>query len=68
MLSFENKTPNKDAFAFSKIADALASSGHYLLEYVLEPALPGSKPLRVEVRIVVVPGPPAALLVAGEGP
>lgn len=47
--------------------DALKRAGRYAVEYVATPALPGAEPLRAVVELLVLPGPPAAMEVSGEG-
>lgn len=67
VLSVDNKTPNKDAFQFARLCDGLRAAGHYALEYVASPPIPGQPPLRLVVPIVVGAGPPASLDVSGLG-
>lgn len=67
VVNIENKTPNKEAFTFARISEGLKRSGHYVLEYVLTPAVAGQAPLRCVVPLAVGPGPATSLKVGGEG-
>lgn len=67
VVCVENRTPVKEAFAFTRISDGLQRAGQYVLEFVATPAPGGQPPLRAAVQLVVAPGPPAAFELSGEG-
>ena len=61
LLEVVNKTPNKDAFHFAKIADGLHKAGQYMLQFLLLPALPLQPPQTAQLSLTVVPGPAATI-------
>lgn len=61
MAETENSSPEKDVFLFAAVADALAVTGQYRLEYTLTPALPEHSPLTASVAIAVTPGTAASM-------
>ncbi len=62
VLEVENKTPLRDSFKFARLMDGICIAGSYVLQYEMQPCLPGG-PLTLEVQLTVAPGPAAQVLI-----
>jgi hypothetical protein len=62
VLEVENKTPLRDSFKFARLMDGMCIAGGYVLQYEMQPCLPGG-PLTLEVQLTVAPGPTAQVLI-----
>eukprot|EP00873_Tetraselmis_striata_P016358 jgi/Tetstr1/436622/TSEL_025418.t1 len=67
LLEVFNKQPNKEAFVFQRVQQALTRAGTYELEYRLTPDLPSGVALCHTVQLEVAPGPPTGVQIQGEG-
>jgi hypothetical protein len=63
LVEVENRTPMQDTFCFNPMRNGLRHPGRYVLEYRLQPDVPGRAPVQIAVRILVEPGRPAAFQV-----
>ena len=56
-----NRAPNHEVFEFGSIQEGLQTSGTYVLQYELQPSLPGQPPLASCTRVNISAGPPVTL-------
>ncbi|KAL0055144.1 hypothetical protein WJX82_007626 [Trebouxia sp. C0006] len=67
VLEVSNRCPNHEVFEFGSIQEGMQTSGTYVLQYELQPSLPGQPPLASCTKVTVLAGPPVTLELQGEG-
>jgi len=60
ILEVSNRTPVKEAYQFASIQEGLHTSGVYVLQYEMQPSLPGQPPLASCTRLTVGTGQPVS--------
>ena len=64
VLEVSNRSPNHEVFEFGSIQEGMQTSGTYVLQYELQPSLPGQSPLPPLAsctKVTVLAGPPVTL-------
>lgn len=61
VLEVSNRCPNHEVFEFGSIQEGMQTSGTYVLQYELQPSLPGQPPLASCTKVTVLAGPPVTL-------
>ena len=61
ILEVSNRAPKHESFDFASIQEGMQTSGTYVLQYELQPSLPGQPPLTSCTRVVVSAGHPVTL-------
>lgn len=61
ILEVANRAPVKDDFQFASIAEGLSGRGKYVLQYEVQPQLPGLPALTSCTRVQVAAGQPISL-------
>lgn len=56
-----NRAPADKEFQFAAIKESLTKHGTYVLQYEVQPALPGQPPLTSCIRVAVSAGEPVSL-------
>ena len=60
-MEIANHNPVQDAYQFGAIQDSLVSSGVYVLQYEMQPSLPGQTPLVCCTKLNVLADQPVSL-------
>jgi len=61
ILEVSNRAPSHEAFEFGSIQEGMQTGGTYVLQYELQPSLPGQPPLASCTKLTVSAGPPVTL-------